>query len=150
MSIGCETKDCHQRFDEPCSAICKDCETWAEAQASSAQWGTSPVGWYNLASWGDPYHLVTWSTHINQIEWSHEIPGQTISLIGRSSHPCIVRRSKIHHHLTSNHNKFRVQKIYYFPIIVMQNQSWGSYFAVLCSNSIILLSPLWCGCCLYV
>jgi hypothetical protein len=146
MSIGCETKVCHQHFGEPRSAICKDWETWAEAQASSAHWGTSPVGRYNLASWGDPYHLVTWSTHINQIKMkSYEIHSQTIFLIGRSSHPCIVRRSKIHHHLTSNHNEFRIQKIYYFPIIVMQNQSWG--FILCCSlwrtNNIAFISVVW-------
>jgi hypothetical protein len=33
-------------------------ETWAEAQASSAHWGTSAVGQYNLASWGDPYQTA--------------------------------------------------------------------------------------------
>ena len=58
MSIGCETYDCHQHFDEPHTAICKDCETWAEAQASSAHWETSPMGRYNLASWGDPYQTA--------------------------------------------------------------------------------------------
>ena len=48
MSIGWESKDCHQHFDESHSAICKDYETWAEDQASSAHWWTSPVGRYNL------------------------------------------------------------------------------------------------------
>ena len=42
-------------IDEPHGAICKDSETGAEAEASSAHWGTRPVGQYNLASWGDPY-----------------------------------------------------------------------------------------------
>jgi len=58
MSIGCEIEDCHQHFDEPHNALCKDCETWAEAEASSPQWGTSPVGRNNLASWGDPYQTA--------------------------------------------------------------------------------------------
>ena len=58
MSIGQETKDCHQHFDEPHGVVCKDCETWSEAQASSAQWGTSPLSLYNLASWGDPYQTA--------------------------------------------------------------------------------------------
>jgi len=32
------------------------------------------------------------------------------------------------------HNEFKVKKIYNFPIITMQNQSQGSYFAVLCGK----------------
>jgi hypothetical protein len=95
-SIGCETKGCLARFDEPRGTICKDCEICAEVHVSTAQWRTSPVGGYSLASWGDPYRIddlvnlhKSYQNYVNWEAWPDHL------LDRRSSHPFTVRKSII-------------------------------------------------------
>jgi hypothetical protein len=39
----------------------------SKTPSSAAFWGVIAVGWYSLLSCADPWHMATWSPHINQV-----------------------------------------------------------------------------------